>query len=104
MVYVALLRAKSLRLSQLYILDKFPVDKAVPWPDALLELKRVKVLDMSLSIQIQLNQFEMVSLNFISLPSHLEDIKVGPKLMSAKVLLLQEISLTTNLEDSLRFK
>ena len=102
MVYVGLSRAKS--LSQLYILDKFPVDKAVPWPDAMVEMKRLEVLDLSLPIQIPFNQFEIVSLNVISLPSHFEDIKVDPNLMSAKVLLLQETSLTTNLEDSLRFK
>ena len=102
MVYVGLSMAKS--LSQLYILDKFPVDKAVPWPDALVEMKRLEVLDLSLPIQIPLNQFEIVSLNVISLPSHFEDIKVDPNFMSAKVLLLQETSLTTNLEDSLRFK
>ena len=102
MVYVGLSRAKS--LSQLYILDKFPVVKAVPWPDALVEMKRLEVLDLSLPIQIPLNQFEIVSLNVISLPSHFEDIKVDPNFMSAKVLLLQETSLTTNLEDSLRFK
>jgi hypothetical protein len=101
MVYVGLSRVKS--LDQLYILEKFPVPKAVPWPDALVEMKRLEVLDLSLPIQIPLNQFEIVSLNVISLPSHFEDIKVDPNLMSAKVLLLQETSLTNNLGDNHRF-
>ena len=80
------------------------VDRAVPWPDAMVEMKRLYVLDLSLSIQIPLNQFEIVSLNVLSLPSHFEDIKVDSNLMSAKVLLLHDISLTIFFEDSLRFK
>ena len=70
----------------------------------MVEMKRLEALDLSLPVQIPLNQFEIVSLNVISLPSHFDDIKVDPNLMTAKVLLLQETSLTKNLEDSIRFK
>ena len=104
MVYVGLSRVQA--LTQLYILaksDNLPVDKIVPWADAMEEMGRLEKLDLSKPIPVISNEFEIVSLNIISLRTHYEDIKVDPNLMSAKVLLLQETSLPDDFQCSNRF-
>ena len=98
MVYVGLSRAQS--LSQLYILDQVPWDKIVPWPDAMKEMARLEKLDLTITDQMPTNDFEIVSLNTISLVTHYDDIRVDPNLMSANVLLLQETSLPINFDDN----
>ena len=46
MIYGGLSRAKS--SSQLCNLDKFPVDKVVPCPNAIVEIKKLQVVYLSL--------------------------------------------------------
>jgi hypothetical protein len=96
MIYVGLSRVKF--LDQLYILNKLPFDKITPFPEAFDEMTRLKTIDISLSVQKSANEFEIVSLNTISLPAHFEDIKSDINLTSAKVILLQETSLTPDID------
>ena len=68
MIYVGLSRVQV--LTQLYILakfDKLPEHKTVPWPDAMEEMERLEKLDLRKSIPALSNEFEIVSLNIISL-------------------------------------
>ena len=96
MIYVGLSRVKF--LDQLFILNRLPLDKIDPFPDAFDEMTRLKTIDISLPVPKNANEFEIVSLNTRSLPAHFEDIKSDINLMSAKVLLLQETSLTPDID------
>ena len=74
------------------------MEKICPWADAFDEMERLKQVDISLPTARNSNDFEIVSLNTRSLPTHFEDIKADMNMMSATVLPLQETSLFHNLD------
>ena len=110
MVYVGLSRVQT--LNQLYILGKLPIEpdcphihdppscickKMHPHPAALEELERLIALEIPLpQPSSDPNELEIVSLNTISLSTHIQDIKADPTIMSAQVILLQETSFPAN--------
>ena len=61
-------------------------------------MERLKQVGISLPTPLNNNDFKIVSLNIRSLPAHFADIKGDMNMMSAKVLLLQETSLSHNLD------
>ena len=98
MVYVGISRVQS--LSQLFILGKLPIDKMVPWPDALLELERLESFDLAYDLVEDYAQcFVITSLNTIDIRTHINDIKADRFMTSANVNLFQETSLDKNSYD-----
>ena len=98
MVYVGISRVQS--LSQLFILGKLPIDKMVPWPDALLELERLESFDLAYDLVEDYAQcFVITSLNTIDIRTHINDIKADRFMTSANVNLFQDTSLDKNLYD-----
>ena len=85
MCYVALSRVQC--LDQLYILDKLPVEKMIPWPDALVEKDRLDQLDRE---RILCPTFSICSLNINSLDAHYEDILVDKIVINSTILCFQE--------------
>ena len=66
MVYVALSRVQC--LSQLYILEELPIEKMMPWMDAIEEMKRLDLIDAERRQSEQ--TFKLVSMNTRSLQAH----------------------------------
>ena len=101
MIYTGLSRVQS--LNQLYIIDKIPFEKIAPWPDALEEIRRLENLDLSTPTVLPQNEFEIVSLNTISLISHINDINADTHLICANVLLIQETSIPCDFDIGMNF-
>ena len=101
MIYVMLSRVQC--LSQLFILETLPVEKIKPWQDAVEEMERLDKLDLSKRIQCVASEIEIVSLNTVSLRTHIEDIRCDRGVMCAKVILLQETSISENQQPGLEF-
>ena len=95
MIYVMLSRIQS--LEQLFILEVLPIEKIVPYQQSLMELQRLRALDISVRSNTR-SVTSIVSLNTRSLPKHIEDIRSYEKLWSADVLCLQETWLDVTVE------
>ena len=87
MVYVSLSRVQS--LSQLFILEKLPVEKVRPWMDAVEQMTRLDNLDEERRTN-QNREIFLMSLNIYSIMAKYEDLKADLMLSRAKVLCLQE--------------
>ena len=85
MCYVALSRVQCLK--QLFILERLPVEKVMPWEDALKEKERIDELDRNRNIE---SLFRICVLNINSLSAHFEDVIADWKMISAAVICLQE--------------
>ena len=92
MIYVGISRVQS--LSQLFILGKLPINKMIPWPDALEELERLEGLDLAYNMEeFYEDCFVIPSLNTIDIRTHIDDIRADCFMSSANVNLFQETSL-----------
>ena len=85
MIYVSLSRVQ--RLEQLFILEELPENKMKPWMDALEEMHRLDVKDLS---KVSECPFKLSSMNILSLTAHFEDLSSDADLNSSDVLCLQE--------------
>ena len=85
MVYVALSRVQ--RLEQLFILEKLPIDKIKPWPDAIIEKRRLDDLDRK---RQSLSSFSICTLNVNSLGAHFDNLRMDRTLTKNTVLCFQE--------------
>ena len=85
MVYVALSRVQC--LEQLFILEKLPIEKIKPWPDAILEKRRLDNLDRG---RQYLFAFSICTLNINSLGAHFKDMKADKILTDNTIICIQE--------------
>ena len=85
MVYVALSRVQC--LEQLYILEKLPTEKIKPWPDAILEKRRLDDLDRQRQLSFK---FSICTLNINSLVAHFEVMKADDILTENTIICIQE--------------
>ena len=91
MCYVALSRVQC--LEQLFILEKLPVDKMKPWPDAVEEMHRLDDIDRK---RKRFSKFSICTLNVNSFSPHYQDITVDRILTEKSVICLQETWLSVN--------
>ena len=85
MVYVALSRVQC--LEQLFILENLPVEKIKPWPDAIIEKRRLDDLDRNRQFG---SSFSVCTLNVNSLGAHFEDLKMDRIITANTIICCQE--------------
>ena len=85
MVYVALSRVQC--LEQLFILENLPVEKIKPWPDVIIEKRRLDDLDRNRQFG---SSFSVCTLNVNSLGAHFEDLKMDSIITANTIICCQE--------------
>lgn len=86
--YAMLSRVQA--LTQLFILEKVPVEKIYPSADAVEELRRLQSVAVNSREKTVREKTILASLNIRSLPQHIKDLARDHKMLASPVIALQE--------------